>query len=63
LALAAFDAAAFSTFFGDLTAILAAPFACLASVANAPGLAMASSERLLRSSVTPAFYRPLINCP
>ena len=27
------------------------------------GLAMASSDKLLRSSVTPAFFRPLINWP
>ena len=47
----------------DVTAVFAAPFACLASVANAAGLEIASSDRLLRSSVTPAFFRPLINCP
>ena len=63
LALAAFDATAFSAFFADLTAIFAAALACLASVANAAGLEMASSDRLLRSSVMPAFFRPLINCP
>ena len=59
LALAAFDAAAFSAFFADLTAIFAAPLACLASVAKAAGLAIASSDRLLRSSVTPACLQPV----
>src|SRR4029077_13603530 len=44
-------------------AVLAAPFACLARLAKAAGLAIASSDRLLRSSVTPAFLRPLISCP
>ena len=42
-------------------AVFAALFACSASVANAAGLAIASSDRLLRSSVTPAFFRPLMN--
>src|SRR5262245_51399149 len=37
--------------------------ACWASLANAAGLAMASSDRLLRSSVTPAFLSPLMNVP
>src|SRR6185295_13273832 len=60
-ALAAFEAAAFSTFFADLTAIFAAPLACSASVANAAGLEIASSDRLFRSSVTPAFFKPLIS--
>src|SRR5262249_46319831 len=36
----------------------AADFACFASDANAAGLDTASSDRLLRSSVTPAFFRP-----
>ena len=39
------------------------PCACFARLANAAGLAIASSDRLLRSSVTPAFFRPLMNCP
>src|SRR5438093_12568932 len=56
-------AAVFAAFLADLTAIVAAPFAWLTSVANAAGLDTASSERLFRSSVTPAFFRPLINCP
>ena len=42
---------------------LAESFACLARLANADGLAMASSDRLFRSSVTPAAFSPLINCP
>src|SRR5262245_16816356 len=37
--------------------------ACCASLANAVGLAMASSDRLLRSSVTPAFFSPLMSVP
>ena len=56
-------AAAFAAFLADFTAIFAAALACFASVANAAGLEMASSDRLLRSSVTPAFFKPLINCP
>ena len=44
-------------------AVLAAAFACLASAANAAGLETASSARLLRSSVTPAFFSPLMNWP
>src|SRR4051794_13546897 len=47
---------------GALRDALAA-LACSASVANAEGLAMASSDRLLRSSVTPACLRPLMNWP
>src|SRR5476649_1406675 len=62
-ALAAFEALAFSAFFSDLTAIFAAALACFASVANAAGLEIANSDRLLRSSVIPAFFKPLIICP
>src|SRR5262249_34143243 len=40
----------------DFAVVLAADLACFASDANAAGLAMASSDRLLRSSVTPAFF-------
>src|SRR5262245_16043160 len=40
-----------------------AAFAWSASFANAAGLVIAISDRLLRSSVTPAVFRPLINCP
>ena len=32
-------------------------------LANAAGLATASSDRLFLSSVTPAPFRPLMNCP
>ena len=46
-----------------LRGVFARAFACCASLANAAGLAMASSDRLLRSSVTPAFLRPLMNWP
>src|SRR5206468_4020667 len=42
---------------------LAALLACFAIDANAAGLLTASSARLLRSSVTPAVFRPLINWP
>jgi hypothetical protein len=41
----------------------ASAFACFASVANATGLEMASSDRLLRSSFTPACFNPLMNWP
>src|SRR5262249_61624149 len=41
----------------------AAPFACSARRAKAPGVETASSERLLRSSVIPAFFSPFISCP
>ena len=44
-----------------VTTVFAADLACWTSVANAEGLAMASSDRLLRSKVTPAFLRPLMN--
>ncbi len=44
-------------------AVLAVALACLARLANAAGLEIASSDRLLRSSVTPAFFRPLMNWP
>src|SRR5205085_8043249 len=37
---------------------LTAALACFAKVANAAGLPIASSDRLLRSSVTPAAFRP-----
>jgi hypothetical protein len=59
--LAAFEATAFSAFFTDLTAIFAAALACFASDANAAGLEIASSERLLRSSAMPASFRPWIS--
>src|SRR5262249_16458302 len=44
-------------------AVLAAFFACSARLANAAGLERASSERLLRSSATPACFSPLMNWP
>ena len=48
---------------GEYGAALALALACFARLANAAGLAIASSDRLLRSSVTPAFFSPLMNCP
>src|SRR5205814_164293 len=46
-----------------LAADFAWVLACSASVPNAAGLETASSERFLRSSVMPAFFRPLMNWP
>src|SRR4051812_13713043 len=44
-------------------AVFAALLACFAIDAKAAGLLTASSARLFRSSVIPAFFNPLISCP